>query len=153
MTRPGPVLVAIRNPRSLPTLRRVLDETDTDQRDVVVLTCKTLTPHTQGITPGETSIDDNDREVLTRIVTVTEEAGKQVYPLVLPTNNPLYAIATAARDLNASKVILGVSEKMNAEVQVEQFALAWGMAMAERAGEHPLTVHVLGANMDLKYEL
>ena len=33
-------------------------------------------------------------KLLTRIVTVAEDVGKQVYPVVLPTNNPLYAIAT-----------------------------------------------------------
>ncbi len=154
LAHPHPILVAIRNPRSLATLQRVLTETDTEERDVVVVTCKLLPPLMQGITPQEVSMDDNDRAVLTQVVTVTEEAGKQVFPLVLPTNSPLYAIATAARDLKAAKVILGVSEKMNADVQVEQFALAWGMAMADEKGEQPpLTVHVLGPQMDLKYEL
>ena len=154
LNHPSPILVAIRNPRSLATLKRVLSETNTDKRDVVIVTCKMLPPMTAGITEHEMSIDDKDREVLTRVVTVTEEAGKQVFPLVLPTNNPLYAIATAARDLSASEVILGSSEKMNAEVQVEQFALAWGMAMADFKGQQPpLTVHVLGPGMDLKYEM
>ena len=154
LNHPHPILVAIRNPRSLATLQRVLTETDTEQRDVVIVTCKMIPPMMQGITPQEMSIDDNDRAVLTRVVTVTEEAGKQVFPLVLPTNNPLYAIATAARDLHAGTVILGVSEKMHSDVQVEQFAMAWGMAMADCKGEQPaLTVHVLGPAKDLKYEL
>jgi hypothetical protein len=154
LNHPHPILVAIRNPKSLATLQRVLSETDTEKRDVVIVTCKTLPPMMQGITVQERSVDDNDRAVLTKVVTVTEEAGKQVFPLVLPTNNPLYAIATAARDLNASEVILGVSEKMNPDVQVEQFALAWGMAMADRKGEDiALTVHILGPGMDLKYDL
>jgi len=154
LNHPHPILVAIRNPRSLETLKRVLSETNTDKRDVVIVTCKLLPPMMQGITPQERSVDDNDRAVLTRVVTVTEEAGKQVFPLVLPTNNPLYAIATAARDLNASEVILGVSEKMDPDVQVEQFALAWGMAMADRKGQDiSLTVHILGPGMDLKYDL
>jgi hypothetical protein len=153
LTKPNPILVAVRNPRSLSTLQRVLAETHTSEREVVVVTCKMLPPMTQGITPQETSIDDNDREVLTRVVTVTEEAGKQVHPLVLPTNNPLYAIATAARDLKASAVMLGASEKMQADEQAEQFALAWGMAMAEHAGEQPLTLEVLGQSGTLKFEL
>jgi hypothetical protein len=154
LNHPNPILVAIRNPKSLATLQRVLTETNTDRRDVVIVTCKTLPPMMQGITEHERTIDDNDRAVLTKVVTVTEEAGKQVFPLVLPTNNPLYAIATAARDLHASEVILGVSEKMDPDVQVEQFALAWGMALADRKGEDTaLTVHILGPGMDLKYDL
>jgi hypothetical protein len=39
----------------------------------------------------------------------------------------------AARDLKATEVVLGVSEKVHAEDQLEQFALAWGSAMAEMA--------------------
>ena len=72
--------------------------------------------------------------MLTKIVTVAEEVGKQVKPVVLPTNNPLYAIARAARDLKATEVVLGVSESVHAEEQLEQFALAWGSAMAEMPG-------------------
>jgi hypothetical protein len=153
LTHPNPILVAVRNPRSLATLKHVLSEADTTNRDIVVVTCKTLPPLTQGITPAEASIDDNDRAVLTQVVTVTEEAGKQVHPLVLPTNNPLYAIATAARDLSAGEVMLGASEKMSADELVEQFALAWGMAMADHKGEQPLRLHVLGPTTDLKFDL
>ena len=74
-------------------LDRVLRETDTTQRDIVAITCKVLPPLTPGITPQELTLDDQDREVLTRVVNLAEGAGKQVYPLVIPTNNPLYAIA------------------------------------------------------------
>ena len=131
LTHPQPILVAARGPRSLPVLERILRETDTDVRDVVVVTCKVLPPSTLGVTEQETTVDEGDRELLTRIVTVAEEVGKQVYPVVLPTNNPLFAIATAARDLKANEVVLGVSEKMHAETQLEQFALAWGSATAD----------------------
>ena len=78
-------------------LEKILNEIDTDQRDVVVVTCKVIPARTLGITDQEMSIDDEDRELLTRIVSVAEHIGKQVYPVVLPTNNPLYAIATTAR--------------------------------------------------------
>ena len=120
---------------------------------MVVVTCKVLPPRTQGITPEETAIDDDDRELLTKVVTVTEEVGKQVYPLVIPTNNPLYAIASAARDLKASEVVLGVSEQMHAEVQLEQFALAWGSAMGENGGNQRITVRIVGPNVEVKYSL
>src|SRR5207247_6175298 len=133
LTHANPILVAIRNPKSMRVLDRVLHETDTTQRDIVAITCKVLPPMTPGITPQELSIDANDREVLTRVVNLAEEAGKQVYPLVIPTNNPLYAIATAARDLKAKEVVLGTSEKTTPDVQLEQFALAWGMAGSDAA--------------------
>ena len=75
---------------------------------------------------------------------------------MLPTNNPLYAICTAARDLRATEVVLGVSEKVHAEDQLEQFALAWGSATAEMApGEPvpPLTVRILGPQVEMKFEM
>jgi amino acid transporter/nucleotide-binding universal stress UspA family protein len=153
LTQPSPVLVAIRNPGSMKALGRLLHEIDTTRQDIVVITCKVLPPMTPGITPAELKVDDNDREVLTRVVNLAEEAGKRVHPLVVPTNNPLYAIATAARDLDAAEVVLGASAKSSSDVQAEQFALAWGMAMAERAGERPLLLRILGPSSDVKFEL
>jgi hypothetical protein len=154
LTRPDPVLVAIRNPRSMRALEKVLGETDTAERDVVAITCKVLPPLTPGITPEELRLDDHDREVLTAVVNLAEEAGKQVFPLVIPTNNPLYAIATAARDLHARQVVLGPSEKSRPDVQLEQFAIAWGMAMADqRRPAKPLTVRVVGPVTEVSHEL
>jgi amino acid transporter len=148
-----PVLVAARGPRSLPVLEKVLRETDTRSRDIVVITCKVIPPMTQGITPEETQIDDGDRALLTRIVTVAEEVGKQVFPVVIPTNNPLYAIACAARDLKATEVVLGVSEKFHAEEQLEQFALAWGSATADPGASGEMTVRILGPQVEIKEQL
>ena len=151
----NPVLIAARGPRSLPMLEKILHEVDTNHRDIVVVTCKVLPARTIGVTDQETSIDDSDRELLTGIVSVAEHVGKQVYPVVLPTNNPLYAIATTARDLNAHEIILGVSEKMHAEVQLEQFALAWGSATAEppyMAGRD-VTIRIIGPQVEMKFQL
>jgi hypothetical protein len=150
------VLVAARGPRSLPVLEKILNEIDTDQRDVVVVTCKVIPARTLGITDQEMSVDDEDRELLTRIVSVAEHIGKQVYPVVLPTNNPLYAIATTARDLNAREVVLGVSEKMHAETQLEQFALAWGSATAEPRFSQiaaELTIRIVGPQLEMRYQM
>src|SRR6185503_2946125 len=55
----NPIVVAIRNPRSMPVLQRVLEEIDTTQRDIVAVTCKVLPPLTPGITPEEMAIDEN----------------------------------------------------------------------------------------------
>jgi nucleotide-binding universal stress UspA family protein len=156
LTHPNPIVVAARGPRSLPVLRKVLTETKTDDRDVVVITCKVLPPRTPGVTDTERELDDNDRELLTQIVTVAEEVGRQVHPLVLPTNNPLYAICMAARDLRATEVVLGVSQTVHAEEQLEQFALAWGSAigdMPQGASVPDMTVRILGPQVEMKYEM
>jgi hypothetical protein len=156
LKHPKPMLVAARGPRSLPVLEKILRETNTDVRDVVVVTCKVLPARTQGVTEHETSVDDGDRDLLTKIVTVAENVGKQVYPVVLPTNNPLFAIATAARDLKANEVVLGVSEKVMAETQLEQFALAWGSATADpmfSAIASDMTVRIIGPQVEMKYQM
>ena len=156
LKHPNPMVVAARGPRSLPVLQKILQEVDTDVRDVVVVTCKVLPARTQGVTAEETGVDRNDRDLLTKIVTVAEEVGKQVYPVVLPTNNPLYAIATAARDLKANEVVLGVSEKMMAETQLEQFALAWGSATADPMFSdiaHDMTVRIIGPQVEMRYQM
>jgi len=153
LTHPQPVLVAIRNPRSMRVLDRVLHETDTNRQDIVVITCKVLPPLTPGVTPEELKVNDNDREVLTRVVNLAEEAGKRVFPLVIPTNNPLYAIATAARDLGAGEVVLGASEKSPTDVQLEQFAVAWGIAAGERSASQLLKIRIIGENEQVAYEL
>jgi amino acid transporter/nucleotide-binding universal stress UspA family protein len=156
LSHPKPILVAARGPRSLPMLEKILHETDTNKRDVVVVTCKVLPPMTTGVTEQETSLDDLDRDLLTKIVTVAEHIGKQVYPVVLPTNNPLYAIATTARDLNADEVVMGVSEKMHAELQLEQFALAWGSATAEAIHSRiaqEMVVRIIGPHFEMAYQM
>ena len=153
LTHPSPILVAVRNPGSLRMLDKVLHETDTAKQDVVVVTCKVLAPMTSGVTSQEREIGDADRTVLTRVVAVAEQAGKRVRPLVLPTNNPLYAIATAARDLSAGFVVLGESEKVHGDELAEQFAIAWGMAMGDEAGDRPLTLRVIGVQREQRYEM
>jgi amino acid transporter/nucleotide-binding universal stress UspA family protein len=152
LTHLDPVLVAVRNPKSMAALEKVLHETDTTRRDIVAITCKVLPPMTPGVTPQELTVDDNDREVLTRVVNLAEEAGKRVYPLMIPTNNPLYAIATAARDLDASQVVLGASEKVHTDVLMEQFAMAWGMAAGEQK-PHAITLRIIGPRRETECRL
>jgi amino acid transporter len=146
----SPIIVAIRNPRSMGVLEQVLEETDTTARDIVAITCKVLPPLTPGITPQEMRVDDNDRVVLTRVVNLAESAGKTVRALVIPTNNPLYAIAKTARTVGAEEVVLGASQKTDTDVQFEQFALAWGMVTAADSGAKPIRVRILGQGMDVR---
>jgi len=153
LTHPNPILIAVRNPGSLQMLNKILGETNTDKQDIVVVTCKVLPPMTGGITPEERGLQDVDRNVLTRVVTVAEEAGKQIFPLVVPTNNPLYAIASAARDLKGKEVVLGDSQLMSSDLLAEQFAMAWGSAMADSTEERALTLRIVGPQKEARFDL
>ena len=134
-------------------LEAVLRETDTTRRDVVAVTCKVLPALTPGVTAEELALDANDREVLTRVVNLAETAGKQVHPLVIPTNNPLYAIATVARDLAAGEVVLGASAKVGDDQLLEQFAIAWGMANGDANRDRPLRIRVVGPRRSVGFDL
>jgi hypothetical protein len=150
LVHPHPVIVAIRNPRSMPVLARVLHDTDTTRQDIVAITCKVLPPLTPGISPQDLALDDNDREVLTRVVNLAEEAGKRVHPVALPTNNPLFAIATTAMQLGARQIVMGASEKTSADVQLEQFAIAWGMASADANAAREVEVRIIGVENEVR---
>ncbi len=62
---------------------------------------------------------------MTAVVERAEKAGKQVKPLIVPTNNPLYAVVQTARDLEVQELILGASNKYTADEQLEQIAFYW----------------------------
>ena len=49
--------------------------------------------------------------------------------------------------------MLGKSEKSSADVQLEQFAMAWGMATADRAAVASLKIRIVGDREDVTYEL
>jgi hypothetical protein len=56
--------------------------------------------------------------------------------------------------LQAEEVVLGVSERVHAETQLEQFALAWGTATADPAyANQPLKVRILGPQVEVKSEM
>ena len=54
-----------------------------------------------------------------------KKSGKEVKPLIVPTNNPLHAILKLAKDIQAHELILGASNKYSADAQLEQIAFYW----------------------------
>ena len=110
-----------------------------------------MPPLTPGITPEELTVDEQDREVLTRVVNLAQEVGKPVRPLVIPTNNPLYAIATVARNLKAKEVVPGSSGKTSTDDQLERFAMTWGMANSGEAAE-PVTIRIVGEAEEVRFD-
>ena len=49
---------------------------------------------------------------MSAVVDRAEKAGKHVQPLIVPTNNPLFAVINAARDLQAQELIMGALERL-----------------------------------------
>jgi amino acid transporter len=149
LTKPYRKLVAIRSPQNLYMLEKTLEETDPSTTDVIVMTAK-MTPAGDSSmeNPG---LDDYDQHLMTAVVQRAEKAGKQVKPLIVPTNNPLYAVIRTARDLKVQELTVGASNKYTADEQLDQIALYW---VSVHEGEpSPLTVRLLGRDRDVHLDL
>jgi len=142
-------LVAIRSTQNLFMLEKTLAETDPDTTDVAVMTAQvTLRGDTSTRGPD---LDQYNRTLMTAVVDRAEKAGKQVHPLIIRTNNPLYAVVHTAMDINAQELVLGASNAYMADEQMEQIAFYWiNMHGGDPA---PLTVRILSRNRDLYFDL
>ncbi len=145
-------LVSIRSTQNLFMLEKALAETDPETTGVVVMTAKVLPPMGTAITPYEQGeLDAYDQQLMTAVVNLAEKAGKQVKPLIVPTNNPLHAILQTAKDLQAHELILGASNKYAADEQLDQIAFYW--ISLHDGNPPPLTVRILSRQRDMYLDL
>jgi amino acid transporter len=152
LEKPYRKLVAIRSPQNLFMLEKTLRESDPATTDVVVMTAKMMPHGDMGdVAYSDTMLDVYDQELLTAVVQRAETTGKEVKPLIVPTNNPLYAIARTAKNLNVQEVVLGASNKYTADEQFEQFALYW-LSLCH-GHSTPLTIRLLGRDRDVQYDI
>jgi nucleotide-binding universal stress UspA family protein len=149
LTRTYRKLVAIRSPQNLFMLEKALAETDPDTTAVVVMTAKVSPPG--GELLGRPDIDAYDQQLLTAVVQKAEQAGKQVKPLIVPTNNPLHAVLQTAKDLQAHELIMGASNKYTVDEQLEQAAFYWINLHGGQPA--PLTVRILSRDRDVAFDI
>jgi len=83
------------------------------------------------------------------VVQKAEKAGKEVRPLIIPTNNPLHAILTTSKAIGAQEVVVGASNKYTASEQIDQMSFYW----IQINPEVPLTIRILGRNWDVHADL
>jgi amino acid transporter len=127
--RPGNILVTIRDPRNLYYLKKVLDTTDTNRQDVVVMTARIY--HREPSFSGSGSMDsqelfdDYEQKLFTKVVEVAEKAGKHVSLMVVPTANVFDGIVQTAQRLESSKIVCGLSNKLTADQQGKLTGDAW----------------------------
>ena len=88
---------------------------------------------------------------MSAVVDRAEKAGKHVQPMIVRTNNPLFAVINAARDLGAQELIMGASNVYSADEQIEQIAFYW--FNLHDGTPQPLTIRILGPNRDLYFDL
>jgi len=142
------VLVPVRDPNNLVHLRVAMEEAITRDTQIIVVTIK--------VEKSEQSFEHlftRDEQLLfTRVVELAEKFGVTVTPLVIPSNNSWFAIARTAYDLQVEEILLGKSERVPPDVQLEQLAIMWAMV----AENKPIRFRiVLSANPgdEIKVEL
>ncbi|PWU11070.1 MAG: APC family permease [Terriglobia bacterium] len=124
--RPGCVLVAVRDYNRMQHLLNVLEKTNLRRHDIVVMTVR---PVSTGAGEFELSdqqlFSDYERELLTRVVSVAEKHGKTADLLVVPGVDPFDAMVQTAAKLQASRLVTGVSARMDSEELARRIGLAW----------------------------
>jgi amino acid transporter len=142
--RPGCVLVAVREYKRMVHLQNVLEKTNLRRHDIVVMTVR---PVSAGAGEYELSnqqlFSDYERELLSRVVTMAEKAGKTVDLLVVPGVDPFDAMVQTAANLKASRLVTGVSEKMDSEELARRIGLAWEKLPEPR---HPFSLEIITPN-------
>jgi amino acid transporter len=149
LSKPYRKLVAIRSTQNLFMLEKALLETDPLTTDVIVMTAKKLQPGNMPV--SQSDLDQYDRELMTAVVNRAESIGKEVKPLIMPTNNPLFAVVNTAKLLAVHELILGTSNMFVADDQLEQIAFYW-MNVCEGKIE-PLTIRLLSSRRDVYLDL
>jgi amino acid transporter len=142
-------LVSIRSVHNLFMLERALAETDPTTTAMAVMTAK-MAPVGDG--PEDmTDLDAYDQKLMTAVVDRAEKAGKQVKPLIVPTNNPLHAVLKTAMELQAQELIMGASNKYTVDEQLEQIAFYW--INLHGGSPVPLTVRILSRERDVYLDI
>ena len=149
LTKPYRKLVAIRSPYNLGMLEKCLAETDPgDDRG------RGHDGHGPAARPAPTiepTITDEDRQLLTAVVTLAEHAGKPVQPLIVPTNEPFYALTPDGQDDRRPGADHGAVE----QVPTRRPARPGRALLAERlrAKPEPLSIRVLGKDRDVRLDI
>ena len=126
--RPGNIVVAVRDPKNLYYLRDVLRRTDTQKQDVIVMTARLYhREHSFGDTSLEAGqvFDHYEQELFTAAVAAAEKEGKPVSLLVVPATDVFDAIVVTAQRLESSRIVCGISNKLNADEQAKLTGDAW----------------------------
>jgi hypothetical protein len=125
--RPGGTLVPVRDPNTLAHLKWVLDRTDTDKQDIVVMTVRLLRGPDTGFRDfaGEHVFRKYEQGLFTRVVSVAEREGRPVKLLVVPSSNVADAIAQAAVSLKSSEIVVGESATLGGAQIAHALGEAW----------------------------
>jgi len=121
---PDRVMVAVRDPNNLDHLKKVINETDTEKTDLIVMIARVFKDKMNVEVRQE--LESDELYLFSQVVDTAEKIGKPVLPIVVPTNNAFFSIMNVAHSLQVREVIIGLSAKYRPDIQLQQLALMWG---------------------------
>lgn len=147
--RPGCILVAVRDFVHLDHLKRTIQKTNLRRHDVVVMTVRPLSSGAGEYALSQGQIFTSyERELFTNVVTVAEKEGKPVELLVVPSNDPFFAMVQTAQNLKASRLATGVSRTMETDELARRIGLAWEKLPEPR---HPFSLEIISPDRPSEY--
>ena len=125
--RPRNILCTVRDYNNLAHIQRVLERTDTNRQDVVVMTVRLL----QGPSTGYSDLDEQmlfttyEQHLFSRVVALAEKVGKHVALLVVPSSDIFQATVLTAAQLGADEIVAGRSAVLTPAEQARRLGRAW----------------------------
>jgi amino acid transporter len=124
--RPGGIMVTMRDVANPVALKWILGRTNTDDRDVVVLSVRMMgVGGPEYLSAEQQSFSEHEQMLFTKAVSVAESFGKKVSLLVVPAGDVFAALAQGANSLEVDSVVSGVSSSMTPEDQAFHMGQAW----------------------------
>ncbi len=139
--RSGCVLVAVRDYHRMRHLEQVLQKTNLRRQDIVVMTIRPISAGAgeYGLR-NDQLFADYEQELFSHVVSMAEKHGKSVELLVVPAVDPFDAMVQTAANLQASRLVTGVSGRMPSEELAQKIGLAWEKLPPPR---HPFSLEVI----------
>ena len=124
--RPGGIMVTMRDPANPVALKWTLARTDTDDRDVVVISVRLMgVGGPEFLSAEQQSFSEHEQMVFTKAVSVAESFGKKVSLLVVPAGDVFAALVQTANSLEVDTIVSALSNSMTAEDQAFHMGQAW----------------------------
>jgi hypothetical protein len=144
--RPGCVVVAVRDYRRMEHFKRVLEKTNLRRHDIVVMTVRQVsTGEGEHDLAAEQIFSDYEKELFSHVVELAEREGKHVDLLVVPGVNPFDALVHGASSLKASRLVTGVSARMESAELARRIGLAWEKQPEPR---HPFSLEIISPDRE-----
>lgn len=143
------ILVAVKDPNNLNHLRKVIEEINTEDTDIIVMVARVFRDK-QNV-EVKPDIEEEERVLFTEVVNISEKIGKPVIPIVVPTNNAFYSIMNVAHSLQVKEIIIGLSAKFKPDIQMQQLALMWGAIHPDESTK--VKLRIIADNKEYSIEL